>query len=168
MQWLSQNGLMLAIYLAFIVVLGTHVRNLVRYHDVENWPAASAHYLNSGGESLRKPIETQFGQRMATVDTRWVRYAYVVDGKEYRSRRVSPNGGGSATSAAAYYHPSNPAVAVLNPEPYRGTTWVVLSFFLGFFVCVHAWFAIQNLLPKKRSPARQLSREIRGGGGDAR
>ena len=97
--------------------------NSVNKLTAESWPRAQAEVLSS---DLYRPSRSN----------RWclrLRYRYVIDGKEYSSRRLSPSVMGGASSCARekmviearleklqpgaririHYHPSNPAKAAV-------------------------------------------------------
>ncbi len=49
----------------------------------------------------------------------------------------------------AYYKPSSPEIAVINPIPYQGTRWLGTAAISGLFVLVHLYFSLPWLDPRK-------------------
>ncbi|QEX23782.1 hypothetical protein FRZ61_37210 [Hypericibacter adhaerens] len=113
------------------------------------WPSVSGRVVQSGTESYQERIDRRTVTRYAPV----VEYAYLVNGREYRSRQIrlpkvqiGRSQAGAAKIAARYpegkevevhYDPANPGEAAL--ERSSGAAWFLLVLALiGFGVAVYA------------------------------
>ena len=137
MQWLKAHFFLLLIY--FILISGAvgYVLNARKYWGIEQWPSVSATVIRETGDMYRG-----YGSRSMSWDTLGVEFDYAVDGKSYKGTECSANGGGLAGAAfvkewRAYYNPSDPQVAVLNPVPYKGMGWLACVFVTGIMAAIH-------------------------------
>lgn len=135
----------------FSLFLGTAsllTYRLVIYHDVENWPVTSATYLSQGGSINTTNFSSRYGQPgTSTIDSRYVRFSYVVDGQTYVSRNATPNRhpkiGFDPDQGKAYHHPKHHKIAVWQPIRYDATTLTVATGFLGILSGCLLYFSIR-------------------------
>jgi len=169
MRWLFKNEalLMLVILLVpFSVTLGLYVRGVLKYRDIESWPSVEARIIRSGGTKTSVLFNTRTGTRTQIIDSTFVEFEYSVDGEFFRSNRATPDGGDLLPKPwsepwRAYYKPSSPEVAVLNPVPYQGNGLLFASVFLGILWVTHLCVALPDIIHHRQvqSQARHRLRK---------
>ena len=141
-------------YLVFLKSLACWLYQKHRFRDVESWPWVEAKLVNSAQASIPFRLETRTGSQATTLAMAAVEFTYVVNGVTYKGDLGTPDGGGLQYSKEvapdgelnwnlrAYYHPNDPASAVLSPEPYWGPLLLAIATTFGIPVLVHLvlWF----------------------------
>lgn len=135
------------IYAVFLVSFAVYLRNHLVFRGVESWPSVSAKIIGSGGKSDSVPLMSRYAYSTSEIDSRYVEYEYVVADRTYRSIRSSPSGGvplppRSGSGWRAYYKPTAPQVAVLNPIPFDGSGVLIIAGFSGILVGAHLILSI--------------------------
>ena len=150
------NAVILAlIYAVFIIAGGLYLRGWLKHREIDKWPSVDAEIVGGGGSLVSIPGSGRYGgSNSNTMDTRYVEFEYSVDGRTYRSKTATPDGGGLPLYPGdepwkAFYKPSSPEVAVLSPIPYQGIGFLVTALFMGTIVVVHLWFTVPELLEKQ-------------------
>ncbi len=147
-------------YVVFIVAGTQYVRGMINYHNIDSWPSVEAEVVGTGGNLVSVPTQSKYGGSSSyRVDTRFVVFRYSVEGRLYTSKTATPDGGGLPMNPMnqpwrAYYNPSSPDVAVLDPANFRGIGSLVAAVFSGIIVLPHLWFTIVHLFTRSQ-PAKQ-------------
>ena len=150
-RWIN-NSILLIIYAAFLITGGLCLRGWIKYHGIESWPSVDAEIVAAGGSWDTLPTQTKYGGSIQ-IDSRFVEFQYLVDGKTYRSKTATPSGGGLPISFEpwkAIYKPSSPDIAVLSPVPLMEPGLIYTASFTGIIVLVHLWCALSDILAKKQ------------------
>ena len=155
MRKIALNGGLFFIYGMFVIFLCLYLRGVIRYRGVESWPSVSAEVIRVGGERVSFPITNRSGiGSSATIDARFVEFSYTVSGESYQGTMASPDGGGLPLNPfgqpwRAYYKPSAPEIAVLNPVPFEGLELFTFSVVFGLLIGGHLCFSIPDLLVRR-------------------
>ena len=145
-------------YLIFLYSAGSHIRDVIRYWNVESWPSVNAEIIGSGGYQTSFTRQSRYyGVSSTSIDTEYVAFVYAVDGKTYLSTKSTPDkqgprffppniedfppSRGPKRKVTAYYKPSAPDIAVLHRAKYEGSTMLLIAGFSGFLVFGHIMFA---------------------------
>lgn len=133
-----------------------------KFRGVENWPKVEARIITHDSYSIPYRLETRTGSRSGATSGGYVTFEYLVNGRTYQSSFGSPNGGGLPAPAIriegfraipdnswhAYYKPGEPGLAVLSPEPYKGTVWLAIGTTCAFPVILHLFFLLTGKIRK--------------------
>jgi hypothetical protein len=133
------------IYSIFLLSLGLYLRARVIYKGIESWPSTEATLIGSGGDLRSTTSMSRVGLSTHAIDTRYLEYEYIVEGKLYRSSRMRADGGlptQTDSTWRAYYNPSVPEISVLDPTPYQGSDLLSLAGVFGVLAGVHLCFAV--------------------------
>jgi len=146
------------IFTVFLGSLGIYIHGTIMFSDVKNWPSVPAFEVQQSGSVIYQHHETRYGPRSSSLDTRGVSYRYIVDGHEYMGNLVRPDGGGGVPvrpgtplgqeNYLVHYKPSGPEIALLQPAPYRGYIWLLLSAVTGVIVALRGYFFIRDRYPQ--------------------
>jgi hypothetical protein len=144
------NLFALLICMTFVIFGVLYLCGFIKYRGVDSWPSVSAEIVGGGGDVVSIPTQTRYGMNSTTMDSRYVEFRYSVEGKSYRSKTATPDGGGLPFNPLqrpwkAFYKPSSPDVAVLSPIPYQGTGFLIAAVFSGMLVMGYLWFAISEI-----------------------
>jgi hypothetical protein len=145
-----------AIYATFLVAGGLYLRGWIHYYNIDSWPSVDAEIVGTGGDLVSIPTQNRYGGSSSiTVDNRYVEFRYFVEGHLYTSKTATPDGGGLPINLMnqpwrAFYKPSSPDVAVLDPVHFQGTGPLVVAAFSGIIVLVHLGFMIPTLFTRSR------------------
>ena len=148
--------LLLLIYGAFAVSGGCYVKGMLIYRGVESWPSVEATIVGSGGREVVVSAPTRYDPTGTTrIDSRFVEFQYLVEGKFYRGISITPDGGALLPNhrdepLRAFYKPSSPDIAVLVPVPFRGTGFLSTAGFTGILVVAHLWFFFRGARPLRK------------------
>ena len=146
-QWLSKWWFPSILYGVIVVMLWLYVRDTLRYRGVENWPSVPVEQAQGGGLVTTYRRGSHSGPEVSSrVDSSHIKYTYVVDGVTYRGTLGSPARQRAPINLLrqpwrAYYKPSNPSIAVLNPIPYDGFALLAGIGFFGALPAAHFYFS---------------------------
>jgi hypothetical protein len=154
LRWLGANFFLLVIYGTFPIAAAIYVRGRITYEGVEQWPSVEATAVRETGSLLSGPNGGSKGGP-STIDSRSARFEYTVNGRTFTGDHFSPDGGGvqgpgPEDSWRAYYNPSSPEIAVLNPVPYKGYGAFAAAIVTGIMAGAHLYCAIGDFLNRRR------------------
>ena len=168
MSWLKEYWLISLIHIMLVGCVITYGYNKYIYSGIEEWPSSPAEIISHSQVSGHARTDRQYyGTGSSTWSSEFVVYRYIIDGVAYEGRRISPNGGDYhqrpryeviessqrvdgevplrrlPLEHRAYYHPSNHALAVLDPKPYSGVIPIFLGILTGVMVTIQHFLRVR-------------------------
>ncbi|WP_435892812.1 hypothetical protein [Oceaniferula spumae] len=156
---------MILIYSVCGVSLSIYGYKKTAFDGVQSWPSVPATQVEEDQFSGEIRGDWYDGTKTRGVSSTTVSYQYCVEGSSYTGTLATPDGGGlpfnfdmeflakpnedgsyqvrnKPREWRAYYHPSDPSLAVLDPVPYRGVTCLIVASVMGVIIIAHLYFSI--------------------------